>query len=326
MGRQVWQALFTYLLLSFITLTAIFSSPVTYGQQVSFLQTHHAESAETQFDYQWLDPNGQLRTLTYSLPDDHSEDIFTRLKLFSAARMNRSLLRPLTHFAQQQGWYQMEVRLSPFQKSIMYYPHIANASLGMERIAKMRAEEQRQRQAILNDSFLTSLTIPPNQVGLAPDHSRIATASMAHVEPVSRAFYNRLSGSSARDYVRVIASFIQAIPYNELTNRLDSNGQGFLPPAQLLQANKGDCDSKATLMAAILKNLMPNMTMVMIYMPNHALLAIAVNALEDDITIEYNGMTLVVVEPTGPSQLNIGKLSSNSALHVLSGNITIKPI
>src|SRR5690554_2507302 len=314
MWRQARKVFLTHLLLSISVLTAILTSPVTHGQQASFLQTHHTERAETQFDYQWLDSNGELRTLSFSLPEDHPDDLFAKLKKFSASRMNRSLLRPLTHFARQQGWYQMEVRLSPFQKSIVYHPHIANSSLSLDRIAKMRAEEQKQRQAVLSESFLTTFTIPPNQIGLAPDHSRIAAASMAQVEPVSRAFYNSLSGSSARDYLPVIASFIQAIPYNELTNRLDSNGQGFLPPALLLLENKGDCDSKVTLMAPILKNLMPNMTMVVVYMPNHALLAIAVNALEDDITIEYNGMKLVVVEPTGPSQLNIGKLASSSTL------------
>ena len=46
--------------------------------------------------------------------------------------------------------------------------------------------------------------------------------------------------------------FIQAIPYQLLDSQSGRSGKGFLSPRQVLEQNRGDCDSKVTLMAAML--------------------------------------------------------------------------
>ncbi len=324
-----WQAQLKSLtcLLFFLFIAVLTSFPaMPSAQQIVYQRVHNEALDQIEFNYQWLDQRDTLRSLSFTIHEPAAINVFDSVRQLSPQRMNRLLIPPLTQFARSQGWHQLEIALDTQQLTVSYKPHIRDRKESQKRVAQMRAQEGQKRQVMLNEHFLTMLNIPPNLEGIAPDHPRIALASTASVAPVSRAFYESLSGSTPRQYVDVIASFIQAIPYSALTNRLESGGKGFSSPVQLLLENRGDCDSKVTLMAAILRNLMPNINMAIVYLPNHALLAIAVNALEDDIVIDHDGVKLVVVEPTGPTKLSVGNLTPRSALYVNNGNITVKPI
>lgn len=312
--------------LLFYSSIALNSVPTAFAQQVSHQRLHNEALNQYELNYQWRDQNNTLRNLNFTLQQPGSEGLFDSLRQLSPQRINRSLIRPLSQYARAQGWHQLEVSLASQQSAIIYEPNLRNSKTAQKRTALMREREQIERQLLLEKHYLTFLNVPPNQYGVAPDHPRIALASSSAVAPVSRAFYDSLGGSSPRQYVDVITSFIQSIPYSPLTNRLEAGGKGFSPPAQLLIENRGDCDSKVTLAAAVLRNLMPNISMAVVYLPNHALLAIAINALDDDTTIEHQGVKLVVLELAGPTQLSVGKLTDTSALHVLNGNITVKSI
>lgn len=326
MRRQARLAYSTSLLLLFLIPALAAFSTITSAQQTFFQRVHDPVLAQYDFHYQWHDHQNQLRTLFFSLNGPSLHQSIGHFTSLSPQQINRSLLQPLTYFAREQGWYQMEVSLSSLLGKIDYKPHLRDAKESRNRVSRMREQEQIERQRLLSENFLTFLTMPPNQIGIAPDHARIAAANIERLAPVSSSFFNSLSGSSVREYLSVITSFVQAIPYNDLTRRLESGGKGFYPPAQLLLENQGDCDSKVTLLAAILKGLMPNMTMAVVYLPNHALLALTINAQAQDITIEHNGVRFVVVDPTGPASLGIGQLSNSSALHVVNGNTTVKII
>jgi len=112
---------------------------------------------------------------------------------------------------------------------------------------------------------------------------------------------------------------VQSIPYAKLESRLTSSGAGFSPPLDLLYRNKGDCDSKVTLTAAILRALMPRINLTIIYIDNHALLGIDILPEGDEVTIVKDDITYVVAEPTGPAILALGQVASFSKQAVLAG-------
>jgi hypothetical protein len=112
---------------------------------------------------------------------------------------------------------------------------------------------------------------------------------------------------------------VQSIPYSPLESRITSSGAGFNPPAKLLWENQGDCDSKMTLSATILRALMPRIDMVMIYIDQHALIGIAITGEAGEMTIDYQGITYLLAEPTGPALYPLGTLTPESELAVDQG-------
>jgi hypothetical protein len=119
---------------------------------------------------------------------------------------------------------------------------------------------------------------------------------------------------------------VQSIPYSTLESRITSAGAGFNPPLKLLWENQGDCDSKVTLTAALLRSLMPRINIALIFIDNHALMGVNIAAEigSEEMTIEHNGITYLLAEPTGPALLALGTISEDSQQAILQGQYTIE--
>ncbi|MCC5854502.1 MAG: hypothetical protein JJU10_02325 [Idiomarina sp.] len=307
---------------SLATLCAALSFP-TQAEQLSFQKRIDNDAQQAHFSYRWRDQYSRERQIDFNLPLAAEHAIGTSRHI-SPARIQRDIVRPLTAYAREQGWHQMDIRYNQAQQRIEIQPNIRNESQSQRRLQQMRLQEQREIDRVLAENHFTFLNIHPGLRGIAPDHPRIAAASRDVVEPISRAFFNSLGGASPRQYIETIASFIQAIPYQELTNRMESHGQGYSPPARVIFDNRGDCDSKVTLMAAILRNLMPNLHIAIIYMPGHAMLGLAIEPEEDEQWIMHDGRKYLIVEPTGPAQLRLGEAGRDSYLHLANQTVTVR--
>ncbi|MGY0650058.1 MAG: hypothetical protein ACW7DU_18220, partial [Paraglaciecola chathamensis] len=90
-------------------------------------------------------------------------------------------------------------------------------------------------------------------------------------------------------FLNLLLGWLQSIPYDDLESRVSSNGAGFSPPFTLLSNNQGDCDSKSVLMASVIRALFPDIELVMLYLPNHALLGIAMSPQKDEASMLING-------------------------------------
>lgn len=75
----------------------------------------------------------------------------------------------------------------------------------------------------------------------------------------------------------------------------------------LFDINRGDCDTKSTAMAAILRNLFPDMKMIMVLVPNHAFLAVAMPKQPGDQYLRFDGTDYVVLEAAGPALTPVGR-------------------
>jgi len=144
---------------------------------------------------------------------------------------------------------------------------------------------------------------------------------------VSQAFYEKVaSESDSRAYFFLILSWLQSIPYDTLEDRVVSNGSGYAPPLSVLMQNLGDCDSKAVLASSMVRAFLPTTKMIVLYLPNHALLGIALTPMADDRTIEHDGDVYVLYDPTGPALIPFGQVSEDTERNIVTGRYQVEVV
>jgi hypothetical protein len=115
-----------------------------------------------------------------------------------------------------------------------------------------------------------------------------------------------------RARIGLALAFFQEIPYVLLEDKKRRGGD-FLSAPALLAQNRGDCDSKAVALAAVLRTCTPWRRLAMITMPGHALLAVDVPAQPGERTIRAQGRQWVAVEAAGPAMAEIGAVGTQTA-------------
>lgn len=93
-----------------------------------------------------------------------------------------------------------------------------------------------------------------------------------------------------------------------------------MPPLSVVANNQGDCDSKTVLMASLIRSLIPDVKMVMIFLPSHALLGISLPFRTDEETLDIDGVDYLLMEPTGPAKIPLGEVANSSARDI-AGNM-----
>jgi len=124
-----------------------------------------------------------------------------------------------------------------------------------------------------------------------------------------------------RARVALALGFFQEIPYSALEDQ-QRRGGDFLPAPALLAQNRGDCDSKAVALAAVLRTYTPWRKLVVVTMPEHAILAADLKAEPGDWTIRGQGRQYVALEAAGPLLAPIGQVGSHTAKYLSEGRET----
>jgi hypothetical protein len=130
-----------------------------------------------------------------------------------------------------------------------------------------------------------------------------------------------------RGRVALALSFFQEIPYATLDDKQRQGGD-FLPASALLAENRGDCDSKAVALAAVLRNFTRFRKLAVVTMPGHAILGVEMPAEPGDATIRQGGRLYVALETAGPSILPVGRVGPLTAKYLagLARDIEIWPL
>ncbi|MES2643610.1 MAG: hypothetical protein V4850_29260 [Myxococcota bacterium] len=186
-------------------------------------------------------------------------------------------------------------------------------------LAAATAERERVYAAVLADRRL--LRVAPGQVQY--DHARIAAESAALVRPLAEALgapAGATTGATAgasvgapaaadlRAYAERALSFVQALPYEAVTRAT------FAPPLALLREQRGDCDEKATLYAALLRAAAPGLAVAVVTLDQHAIVVLGLPPRGADRAVTVDGATWLVAEPAGPAQHPLGALSPKTTL------------
>jgi hypothetical protein len=118
-----------------------------------------------------------------------------------------------------------------------------------------------------------------------------------------------------RDRIALALGFFQQIPYAVLEDK-QRRGGDFLPGPALLAQNRGDCDSKAVALAAVLRDFTRWRKLVVVTMPGHAILAVDLPAQEGDWIVRSGGRLYVALEAAGPAMAQIGKVGNVTAKYL----------
>lgn len=300
-----------------LLLLALLMPPALEAKQLSFYRDGQSLSYRWQLPDNLAKEKGEILPLSFSLPDE------TAIRYFTAWRKEavQQILYSRLLTAARQEWPDVLFRLQKQPRWSLSYSRVPAGE--QEKLDNwLASQEQEQFNALLKERYLMQSSDAMGRPGLKPDHVRIIEESGAELGDVAEALLTAAGGeqSEPRLVVEWLLAFVQDIPYNALQSDGGNRGTGYLLPRQVLVQNRGDCDSKVALLAALIQYLHPEIPQRLLFVPNHALLAIALPAQQGDEQLQIEGYNYLLLEPTGPAELPLGQIADSSRFHIRSGN------
>ncbi|MFQ3235083.1 MAG: hypothetical protein ACI9C4_000637 [Paraglaciecola sp.] len=293
------------------------------GEQLTFSKRNTPK--QLTFNYVWQDQSGQTRDLALSLP--------------KSAINRHQHKRFMPELAQRYVYVELHKAARKIDPTDA---HVTIKSQGQDtqieitsRSSKMLDKWQQQMQIskekalarYLQENYYAHFQTYLGQQAIKPDHLRYIKENRAALLPLAQAMYEKVPvDSDVRAYLNLLLSWSQTIPYNPLENRLESNGAGYAPPLTVIATNRGDCDSKSVLIATLLSALLPDMDLIMLYLPNHALLGINLALRGNESAYNIAGKDYLLMDPTGPALMALGHISTRSQRAINNGMYTYEKI
>ena len=297
----------------------------TVAEQLNFKKSRLDEGQR--FEYKWLDSEGTSRHIAFTLDNSKLSTAPTEQKNYRPELAMRYVTVELLKVARQFDPRDANVKIRQQGDTVL-----TNVKARSEEKLKVIQGQLAQAKDQAYDDYLdkhyfTRYRTFFNEEAIKPDHVRYMKEMTESLIPLSQAFYEQVNTQAdAREYFNLLLSWVQSIPYDALDNRAQSNGSGFAPPIQLLNENRGDCDSKSVLIASIARAFLPDTAMVLVLLPEHALLGIALSPKKGEETLKADGKTYVLMEPTGPALLKFGEVAESSAKDIAKGLYTLEEI
>lgn len=220
---------------------------------------------------------------------------------------------------QQRG---LRVQMSP--KNLPFKVTVSGSDSSQVSKVKQQLQQAQQQayQNYLSRDFYYLMSSPTGEKFVVPDHVRVMKQSRAALQPAAKAFVDLYGKNNIRQISAKISEWVQQIPYQDLSDRQASSGSGFSPPLKLLFEHGGDCDSKAVLYAAVLQNIFPKSKIAILYFPDHAVVAAQVPPLANELTVTLQGITYLVIDPTGPAPTKLGFLAPKYRTYLTNRQFT----
>ncbi|WP_141096220.1 transglutaminase-like domain-containing protein [Lacimicrobium sp. SS2-24] len=309
--------LFRGLWLALCGLTLLVCDAAT-GEQLSF---DKAESdTQIQLRYRWRDHDELEQQLSFTFDKQQVNEQFQKLLSYQPHIAQRHVMVAMQKAAQQVDPREARISIRKIGEEIGFEVRSRKRKHLEHWQDKLSTLQQQAFDDYLQENYYAHFTDHFGKKGVKPDHIRYAKESVATLLPAANALYAKLKDNSqARAYVNMLLSWLQTIPYNPLESRLVSDGSGYLPPAEVLITNHGDCDSKTVVAAALLRSMLPTVKVAIIYLPNHALLGVQLAHGGKDHTLRLDGSTYLLAEPTGPALLPAGQIADQSLAAIQGG-------
>jgi hypothetical protein len=295
----------------------------SFAEQFNFNKSK--QNKQMSFNYTWSDHQELKTDITFTLP-------LRQLKTQNHKKFIPSLAQQYVYIEMHKAARKIDPRQARVQIQRRGQDiHIQVTSRSNKLLEKwqrsMNKSQQKALDQYLQDNYYNYFRSHLGQKAVKPDHLRYIAENKAALLPIAQAVYDKLpTNSETRAYVNLVLSWVQSIPYNELENRLSSNGAGFLPPLSVVANNQGDCDSKTVLMASLIRSLLPDVNMAMVFLPNHALLGIVLPFRTNEQTLNINGIDYLLMEPTGPAKIPIGEIANSSARNIAGNMYSVEEV
>lgn len=147
--------------------------------------------------------------------------------------------------------------------------------------------------------------------GIAVDYRRLVRDSAVRLKPLAEEF-RRTCGPSKTDLLAAVYSFVQSIPYEQAPPVEGGRyTAGVEVPLRVLADDRGDCDSKAVLFAALWLDLSKSRT-ILIQVPEHMLVGVA-TPFGDGAGITIRSTRYLLLEMSCPQRTPPGAVSRYTA-------------
>lgn len=291
---------------------------IAWAKQLDF--SKKTTDTHVQFNYQWLDQDQQSQNLSFTIEKVHLLNRFRNFKSYKAKQTRKYINHQLKKRLKQNPIPDVQItflgRADSLQMELKGTDQ-ATINQAYQTIAQL---EKQLMHEYLARNFYTQFVSYDNKYAIKPDHVRFAQESVTDFATLKPLILDNVSIQNVRKVSNYVLGFIQSIPYATLESRVTSSGAGFNPPLQTLWENQGDCDSKVTLTAAIFRSLMPRIKMMLVFIDNHALLAINIPSEGDELSITVDGLNYILAEPTGPALMRVGELSADAEFAIRNGH------
>ena len=305
----------------FILLIALIglSTPLLAGQ-LNYRKSYSGHNV--QFYYEWQDLFGEKHKVHFNLPLKDMEQGNREFEAYDNHKASAYIYKRMKSRADELSQGGMKIDIRQVGNGIKME---AQGAPEAQLYTALNELKQLQLDA-RNDYVKGKLYSFVNETTVMPDHPRIAARYTRAMRPVAEALAAQVRGKSQREVINHVLSFLQTMPYNQLLSRVTSNGAGYQTPYGLLYENRGDCDTKSVAFAAIMRNLYPNLRMVMVYVPGHAFIGMNIPAQNDDVALRLGGTNFVLAEPVGPSLVPVGMIAPDSAAYLRGRNYSYQEI
>ena len=303
-----------------LAIITFFLSFITQGQaqQLSFSKTQVEQGYS--FKYQWLDHNKVGQAISFTLNQEGLFDRFRNFKTYQNSYAQKTIIRRIKREMQRNPIAGIQIFYRQQHDNFLIEVNGLDSDKVEKSYQTLARVESEVTQKYLQETYYQAFTNHEQVNGIKVDHVSIANNSVADLKSLKPLILDHVSIQNIRKVTNYVLSFVQSIPYSTLESRITSSGAGFNPPLQVLWENQGDCDSKMTLTAALLRALMPRIDMTLIYIDGHAFIGIDIPGQANEVTIEHNEVKYLLAEPTGPTLLPLGTLAPESELAINQGH------
>ncbi|MBE0365369.1 hypothetical protein PULV_a2151 [Pseudoalteromonas ulvae UL12] len=290
-----------------LLLLTLFSSDL-----ICFEKTEHDLGDVIEYRYTWRDMDDQRQTLAFKLEKELINNTYRRFKRYDQDEALNFVYQQLLSQVSQYNPRNVRVKFKRHHKKLIYSIKSKNDDTREKVLTELTEIEHSAQQAFLEKHHYVLFQSPWHGPSIKVDHLRFAQEGLAHVAPIAAAIEAQMTLRKPRDVINFVLNWVQSIPYSPLEDRKSSNGAGFNPPLRLLTQNIGDCDSKMILAATILKNIYPRLSIVLLYLPEHALLGFQLPIVSTDNYVDIEGLNYLLAEPVGPALLPLSEVSQSS--------------
>lgn len=286
-----------------------------HAAQVSFKRD--LNNGVVRYNYVWKNMLGETFNTNFGLYADDIKTSLSEFKKFDEAELKSFSKSKLYEFIKYNTPQGMHASFDPISEQVTFKSKVSRGKLNQRRIDKFMERLEEKQQIITTEYFEERFyNYNPKNNSVRPAHGIIAKRYITAMRPVAQALALEVRGKSSREITNHVLNFIQSIPYDTLEDVRTTNGAGFQTPYGVLHENKGDCDSKSVMFAAIMRNLYPYARIVVVYVPGHALVGFDYQKGKGDYAIQVDGSTFVLAEPVGPQKKKLGQVSPK-ALQVM---------
>ena len=291
------------------------------AQQLDFKRI--SRSGDELLSYRWRDTDRREHNVAFTLTRQAIKEAEASFAEFSLEAMWRVVERDLREEVERFGnGGRINIRRLPDGLS---WTIEARDQAAIDRLTR-KVEERLVKSK--QDYLTRHLRRMVGEKRILVDFAAATTALQNPLRAVARALGD-LPDVPNEDRARVALAlgFFQEIPYAVLDDKRRQGGD-FLPGPALLAQNRGDCDSKAVALAAVLRTFTRFRKLAVVTMPGHAILAVEMPAQPGDTTIKQGGRLYVALEPAGPALAPIGQVGSYSAKYLagLARDIELWPL